>query len=101
MGDIDGIAKVFAPRAMRMEGACLAAQQCCVPAALRARFDQTACRCLARLQAFTEHYYTTFDTARANLAPLYQDQSLLTFEGQKFQGTQQAGLLNCLPHRMR
>ena len=39
-------------------------------------------------QAFTDHYYATFDTARNNLAGLYQDQSMLTFEGQKFQGTQ-------------
>ncbi len=40
-------------------------------------------------QAFTDHYYNTFDTNRAGLAGLYQDQSLLSFEGQKFQGTQQ------------
>lgn len=40
------------------------------------------------LQAFTDHFYSTFDSARANLAGLYQDQSMLTFEGQKFQGTQ-------------
>jgi hypothetical protein len=49
-------------------------------------------------KAFTTHYYNTFDTARANLAPLYQDQSLLTFEGLKFQGTQQIiGKLTSLP----
>jgi Nuclear transport factor 2 (NTF2) domain len=41
----------------------------------------------ARLQAFSDHYYATFDTNRAALASLYQDQSLLTFEGQKFQGS--------------
>ncbi|KAK2076587.1 Nuclear transport factor 2B [Prototheca wickerhamii] len=40
-------------------------------------------------KAFTDHYYATFDASRANLAPLYQEQSLLTFEGQKFQGTAQ------------
>lgn len=40
-------------------------------------------------KAFTDHYYSTFDTNRSNLASLYQDQSILTFEGQKFQGTQQ------------
>ncbi|KAI3428575.1 hypothetical protein D9Q98_007397 [Chlorella vulgaris] len=39
-------------------------------------------------KAFTDHYYNTFDTARANLASLYQEQSMLTFEGQKFQGMQ-------------
>ncbi|EFN55326.1 hypothetical protein CHLNCDRAFT_134320 [Chlorella variabilis] len=48
--------------------------------------------------AFTDHYYATFDTARANLAGLYQDQSMLTFEGQKFQGTQAIlGKLTSLP----
>lgn len=40
-------------------------------------------------QAFTDHYYNTFDTNRQGLVGLYQDQSLLTFEGQKFQGVQQ------------
>ena len=40
-------------------------------------------------KAFTDHYYSTFDTNRPNLASLYQDQSILTFEWQKFQGTQQ------------
>ena len=40
------------------------------------------------LQAFTDHYYQTFDTNRPTLAGLYQDQSMLTFEGQKYQGTQ-------------
>ncbi|KAL2253771.1 UNVERIFIED_CONTAM: Nuclear transport factor 2B [Sesamum indicum] len=39
-------------------------------------------------KAFVEHYYTTFDTNRAGLANLYQDTSMLSFEGQKFQGTQ-------------
>ena len=48
------------------------------------------------LQAFTDHYYATFDSARANLAALYQDQSMLTFEGQKFMGTQAvSALLEC------
>ncbi|KAF4390556.1 hypothetical protein F8388_006053 [Cannabis sativa] len=39
-------------------------------------------------KAFVEHYYSTFDTSRANLGTLYQDASMLTFEGQKFQGAQ-------------
>ncbi|XP_073037157.1 nuclear transport factor 2B-like [Primulina huaijiensis] len=39
-------------------------------------------------KAFVEHYYTTFDANRAGLAGLYQDSSMLTFEGQKFQGAQ-------------
>ncbi|KAL0421575.1 UNVERIFIED_CONTAM: Nuclear transport factor 2B [Sesamum latifolium] len=49
-------------------------------------------------KAFVEHYYTTFDTNRAGLANLYQDTSMLTFEGQKFQGTQSiTGKLTSLP----
>ena len=40
------------------------------------------------LQAFTDHYYNLFDTNRSALAGLYQDQSLLTFEGVRFQGPQ-------------
>ncbi|CAM8951512.1 unnamed protein product [Rhodiola kirilowii] len=39
-------------------------------------------------KAFVEHYYTTFDANRAGLANLYQDNSMLTFEGQKTQGAQ-------------
>ncbi|KAK9062770.1 hypothetical protein SSX86_019960 [Deinandra increscens subsp. villosa] len=30
---------------------------------------------------FVEHYYSTFDTNRATLANLYQESSMLTFEG--------------------
>lgn len=39
-------------------------------------------------KAFVEHYYTTFDANRAGLAGLYQDVSMLTFEGQKIMGSQ-------------
>ncbi|KAG8383306.1 hypothetical protein BUALT_Bualt05G0171000 [Buddleja alternifolia] len=39
-------------------------------------------------KAFVEHYYSTFDTNRAGLASLYQETSMLSFEGQKFQGAQ-------------
>ena len=41
-------------------------------------------------QAFVEHYYKTFDApgGRAQLGALYQDSSMLTWEGQKMQGTQ-------------
>ncbi|XP_073037159.1 nuclear transport factor 2B-like [Primulina eburnea] len=39
-------------------------------------------------KAFVEHYYSAFDANRAGLAGLYQDASMLTFEGQKFQGAQ-------------
>lgn len=38
-------------------------------------------------KAFVEHYYTTFDSNRAGLANLYEDGSMLTFEGQKIQGS--------------
>jgi hypothetical protein len=38
-------------------------------------------------RAFVEHYYSTFDANRAGLATLYQDESMLTFEGQKIQGS--------------
>lgn len=37
-------------------------------------------------KAFTSHYYATFDQNRAGLSALYTDASMLTFEGQKFQG---------------
>ncbi|XP_020589907.1 nuclear transport factor 2-like [Phalaenopsis equestris] len=37
-------------------------------------------------RAFVEHYYRTFDTNRAGLAGLYQDNSMLSFEGAKTQG---------------
>lgn len=39
-------------------------------------------------RAFVEHYYSTFDSNRAALATLYQEGSMLTFEGQKIQGAQ-------------
>eukprot|EP00252_Welwitschia_mirabilis_P021380 TRINITY_DN5475_c0_g1_i1.p1 TRINITY_DN5475_c0_g1~~TRINITY_DN5475_c0_g1_i1.p1 ORF type:complete len:124 (-),score=4.94 TRINITY_DN5475_c0_g1_i1:211-582(-) len=39
-------------------------------------------------KAFVQHYYNIFDSNRANLAGLYQDQSMLTFEGEKIQGAQ-------------
>ncbi|URE12645.1 Nuclear transport factor 2 (NTF2) domain [Musa troglodytarum] len=38
-------------------------------------------------KAFVEHYYRTFDGNRAALGGLYQDASMLTFEGDKIQGT--------------
>ncbi|PHU25597.1 Nuclear transport factor 2 [Capsicum chinense] len=49
-------------------------------------------------KAFVEHYYSTFDTNRVGLANLYQESSMLHFEGQKYQGTQSiAGKLTGLP----
>ncbi|KAE8212103.1 hypothetical protein CF319_g5336 [Tilletia indica] len=37
---------------------------------------------------FTNFYYQTFDSNRAQLASLYRPNSMLTFEGQPFQGTE-------------
>uniref|UniRef100_A0A6U4I285 Nuclear transport factor 2 n=1 Tax=Hemiselmis andersenii TaxID=464988 RepID=A0A6U4I285_HEMAN len=37
-------------------------------------------------KAFVNHYYATFDSNRANLANLYQEQSMFTWEGEKFLG---------------
>ncbi|ELR17780.1 nuclear transport factor 2, putative [Acanthamoeba castellanii str. Neff] len=37
-------------------------------------------------KAFANHYYNIFDTDRKNLASLYQDHSMLTFENDKIQG---------------
>ncbi|KAK9089645.1 hypothetical protein Scep_028727 [Stephania cephalantha] len=38
-------------------------------------------------KAFVDHYYNLFDTNRPSLASLYHPSSMLTFEGQKLQGT--------------
>ena len=38
-------------------------------------------------KAFVEHYYRTFDANRGGLGNLYQDNSMLTFEGAKIQGS--------------
>lgn len=38
-------------------------------------------------KAFTDHYYNTFDTNRGALGPLYQEQSLLNFQGTKTSGS--------------
>merc|ERR1712154_349174 len=37
-------------------------------------------------EAFVQQFYQTFDSNRAGLAPLYSDTSMLTFEGEQFQG---------------
>mmetsp|Transcript_109177 Transcript_109177/g.260504 ORF Transcript_109177/g.260504 Transcript_109177/m.260504 type:complete len:123 (-) Transcript_109177:47-415(-) len=37
-------------------------------------------------EQFCQHYYATFDSNRAGLHPLYSGQSMLTFEGEQFQG---------------
>ena len=38
---------------------------------------------------FVQHYYQTFDSNRQNLASLYSDQSMLTYEGEQYMGGQQ------------
>lgn len=49
-------------------------------------------------KAFLQYYYQLFESNRAGLANLYQDASMLTFEGQKFQGPQAiVGKLSQLP----
>ncbi|EFJ17164.1 hypothetical protein SELMODRAFT_169222 [Selaginella moellendorffii] len=49
-------------------------------------------------KAFVDHYYSLFDTNRPALAGLYQDGSMLTFEGEKIQGAASiSAKLNGLP----
>ena len=50
--------------------------------------------------AFAQHYYTTFDTNRANLQTLYKDGSLLTFENEQFMGMQAIMTKLTVPHRI-
>ncbi|KYR02656.1 hypothetical protein DLAC_11432 [Tieghemostelium lacteum] len=38
--------------------------------------------------SFITHYYSIFDSNRANLAQIYQPQSILSWEGKEFQGVQ-------------
>ncbi|KAI7833428.1 putative nuclear transport factor 2 [Kickxella alabastrina] len=37
---------------------------------------------------FTEYYYQAFDADRRNLAPLYRDMSMMTWESSQIQGAQ-------------
>eukprot|EP01135_Chromosphaera_perkinsii_P007169 Nk52_evm1s731 gene=Nk52_evmTU1s731 len=39
-------------------------------------------------KSFVEHYYRVFDTNRAGLVDLYRENSMLTFENEKFMGQQ-------------
>jgi hypothetical protein len=49
-------------------------------------------------EAFVKHYYTLFDSNRSQLAPLYRDQSMMSFEGDGFQGANNiVGKLVALP----
>ncbi|KAH7833496.1 hypothetical protein Vadar_006930 [Vaccinium darrowii] len=48
--------------------------------------------------AFLKHYYSTFDTNRPGMAQLYRENSMMTFEGQKFKGLQNiVNMFNSLP----
>ncbi|CAO2842595.1 unnamed protein product [Amaranthus hypochondriacus] len=48
--------------------------------------------------AFVSHYYNLFDNDRASLFSLYQPTSLLSFEGQKFEGVEEiVSKINSLP----
>lgn len=49
-------------------------------------------------RAFVDHYYHLFDKDRAALSSLYQQTSMLTFEGQKIVGVEEiSSKLNQLP----
>ncbi|XP_047159404.1 nuclear transport factor 2B-like [Vigna umbellata] len=49
-------------------------------------------------KAFVDHYYSTFDTNRSNLRNLYQEDSMLSFEGEKILGAHSiAAKLTSLP----
>jgi len=39
-------------------------------------------------QQFVQHFYQTFDTNRQGLAQLYANESMMTFEGESFMGTE-------------
>jgi hypothetical protein len=39
-------------------------------------------------QQFVTHYYTTIDTHRDQLASLYSNESMLSFEGEQFLGVE-------------
>jgi len=63
------------------------------------------CACLvtdSAAQAFSDHYYNTFDSNRAALGSLYQDTYLLSFEVSKVQGAQAImQKLTSLPFQVR
>lgn len=47
---------------------------------------------------FVQHYYTTIDSNRANLATLYSQESMLSFEGEQYLGVEAImGKLQSLP----
>ena len=49
-------------------------------------------------QQFVNHYYSTIDSNRENLASLYSAESMLSFEGEQFLGVESVmGKLQTLP----
>lgn len=49
-------------------------------------------------RAFVDHYYNLFDNDRSSISTLYQPSSMLSFEGQKLQGSEDiSAKLNALP----
>ncbi len=49
-------------------------------------------------KAFVAHYYSTFDSNTPNLLGLFQESSMLSFEGEKIQGAQNiSNKLSSLP----
>eukprot|EP00286_Rhodomonas_abbreviata_P017121 CAMPEP_0181327276 /NCGR_PEP_ID=MMETSP1101-20121128/22007_1 /TAXON_ID=46948 /ORGANISM="Rhodomonas abbreviata, Strain Caron Lab Isolate" /LENGTH=195 /DNA_ID=CAMNT_0023435909 /DNA_START=8 /DNA_END=595 /DNA_ORIENTATION=+ len=58
---------------------------------LRGGSDQQASNFEEIGKAFVSHYYSIFDSNRAGLQGLYQDMSMLTFEGEKIQGAAAIG----------
>ncbi|XP_009769270.1 nuclear transport factor 2B [Nicotiana sylvestris] len=49
-------------------------------------------------RAFVDHYYNLFDNDRSSIGTLYQPSSMLSFEGQKLQGSEDiSAKLNALP----
>merc|ERR1719416_89860 len=51
------------------------------PPAFNPQFQQVG-------EQFAQHYYQSFDSNRASLAPLYVDTSMMSWEGEQFQGAQ-------------
>ncbi|KAL2919452.1 Nuclear transport factor 2 [Polyrhizophydium stewartii] len=48
-------------------------------------------------KSFVDFYYSTFDRNRAELAPLYKEFSMMSFEGQQFRGADIVEKLQSLP----
>ncbi|KAI6694634.1 hypothetical protein NL676_022344 [Syzygium grande] len=76
-------------------------------------FDRETMDLIAEVKRFVENYCRTFDANRADLVNLYQEESVMTFDGQEIQGKEgilaklnslpfqqcqhHIGTINCLP----